>query len=307
MNTRNTTIITERAISFLPYPYIDRKRRPMLFRKVTDVDRSRVMKMYRNFEPKESFQGLPPADPERLEAWVNSMLDTGFNIVGLSFEQEPICHGAIFDIDGTRSDFIVAVSPAHQDAGIGVQLTRIIKKVSQELGYNNIWLCVEPYNQKAKHIYQKLGFHYTYMHAYDECEMLVDLKSDPAMRVPVETIMTRNVIYLREDQTAKDAIKMFLNLGISGLPVINPDKKLIGFLTETDVLESWTGERGLNEIMTRNVVYINKDATLSEVVMLICDRGVKQIPVVQKEDNLLVGIVSRKDILRHLYMRDFFF
>jgi len=80
----------------------------------------------------------------------------------------------------------------------------------------------------------------------------------------------------------------------------------VGFLTETDVLEGWTGERFLSEIMTRDVLYINKDALISQVVMLICDRGVKQIPVVQKGDHLLVGIVSRKDILRHLFMRDFF-
>src|SRR3990172_7570359 len=284
------TILINTAVRCLPHPYIDRKRRPILFRKVTERDHSRILKMYQNFEPKESYQGLPPADPKRLLAWVNSMLDNGFNIIGISFDQEVVCHGAIFDIDGCRADFILAVSPRYQNAGIGIQLTRIVKKVSQEIGYRNIWLCVEPYNMKAKHIYSKVGFHYISRQICEECEMLVDLKYDPAMEVAVESIMTRDVFYLRDDQTAKDAIKMFLKLGISGLPVVNTDNRLVGFLTETDVLEGWTGERFLSEIMTRDVLYINKDALISQVVMLICDRGVKQIPVVQKGDHLLVEI-----------------
>jgi len=262
--------------------------------------------MYQDFEPKESYQGLPPANAERLVTWVNSMLDNGFNIIGISFDQEAVCHGSIFDIDGIRSDFILAVAPRYQNAGIGIQLTRLVKKVSQEIGYKNIWLCVEPYNMKAKHIYSKVGFHYLSRQVCEECEMLVDLKHDPAMEVAVESIMTRDVFYLREDQTAKDAIKMFLKLGISGLPVVNTDNCLVGFLTETDVIEGWTGERFLNEIMTRDVLYIHKDTLISQVVMLICERGVKQIPVIQQDNYKLLGIVSRKDIVRHLFMRDFF-
>lgn len=306
MNDNDNTIRMNAEASCLPHPYIDRKRRPILFRKVIDEDHARLLKMYQDFEPKESYQGLPPADPERLAEWVHSMLDNGFNIVGISFDQKAICHGAIFNIDGCRSDFILAVSPPYQNAGIGIQLTRIVKKVSQEIGYRNIWLCVEPYNMKAKHIYSKVGFHYISRQICEECEMLVDLKHDPAMEVPVESIMTRDVFYLREDETAKDAIKMFLKLGISGLPVVNSEKRLVGFLTETDVLEGWTGERFLNEIMTRDVLYINKNTLVSHILTLICDRGVKQIPVVREQDHLLVGIVSRKDIVRHLFMRDFF-
>jgi CBS domain-containing protein/RimJ/RimL family protein N-acetyltransferase len=301
------TILINTETGYLPHAYIDRKRRPILFRKVTKKDYETILKMYRDFEPKESYQGLPPAEDERLQAWVKSMLENGFNIVGISFDHEAICHGAIFDIDGCRSDFILAVAPRYQNAGIGIQLTRLVKKISQEIGYKNIWLCVEPYNMKAKHIYSKVGFHYISRQICEECEMQVDLKTDPALEVSVENIMTRDVFYLREDQTAKDAIKMFLKLGISGLPVVNSGMRLVGFLTETDVLEGWTSERFLNEIMTRDVLYINEDSNVSQVVMLICDRGVKQIPVVQKGNNILAGIVSRKDILRHLFMRDFFY
>ena len=307
MDNKDKKIRSDPEVKCLPHPFIDRKKRPILFKKVTDEDFPRILNMYNAFEPKESYQGLPPADAKRLEAWVYSMLDNGFNIVGISFDQEAVCHGAIFDIDGFRSDFILAVSPQYQNAGIGIQLTRLVKKVSQEIGYKNIWLSVEPYNMKAKHIYSKVGFHYISRQICEECEMLVDLKNDPAMEVSVENIMTRDVFYLRENQTAKDAIMMFLKLGISGLPVVNTDNCLVGFLTETDVLEGWTGERFLSEIMTRDVLSINKDALICQAVMLICDRGVKQIPVVQESNNILVGIVSRKDIVRHLFMRDFFY
>jgi CBS domain-containing protein/ribosomal protein S18 acetylase RimI-like enzyme len=307
MKNRRVAIAPDATVGVLPHPFIDRRRRPMLFRQVTAADRPRVLQMYRDFEPKESYQGLPPASPERLEAWVADMLATGFNIVGLSLEQEPVCHGAIFGVDAERCDFVIAVAPSRQGAGIGVQLTRLVKKAAQALGFTKIWLCVESYNQKAKHIYHKLGFDYTYRTLCDECEMLVDLSSDPAMALPARSIMTRDVIALRDDQSARAAIQSFLTFGISGLPVLDAGGSLVGFVTETDVLEKWTSERGLEELMTKTAVFAREETTIAEIVALICDRGVKQIPVVAQEGMRLVGIVSRKDILRHLYARDSFF
>jgi CBS domain-containing protein/RimJ/RimL family protein N-acetyltransferase len=278
----------------------------VLLKEVTRDVREKVLKMYQDFEPKESYQGLPPVDPNRLIQWVNSMLDGGFNIAGLTFEQDAVCHGAIFGIDDSRCEFILAVAPSYQNAGIGIQLTRIIKKVSQELGYDNIWLCVEPYNTKAKHIYSKLGFQYTSRQTCEECEMLVGLELDPAMEVPVSSIMTSDVYFLREDQTAREAISMFLKLGISGLPVVNSDNCVVGFLTESDVLESWAAERLVNEIMTRDIVYVEEDMGIKKIVEYIIDYRVKQIPVVRGPENKLVGIVTRKDIVRHLFQNDLF-
>jgi CBS domain-containing protein/GNAT superfamily N-acetyltransferase len=287
-------------IKSLPFSFIDRKQRAILFRKAKKGDYKKILKMYQDFEPKESYQGLPPSNPEKLQQWVNLMMNNAFNIIGMSFDKRVICHGSIFEIDKDRSEFILAVFPEFQNAGIGMNLTRMIKSVSKELGFEKIWLCVEPTNMKAKHIYRKLGFETTSMCFGEESEMCIDLECDPALLAKVSSIMTGDVFYLTQDKTAREAVDIFLKLELSGMPVVDENHKLVGFITETDLLESWTINRNVSEIMTRNVYFVYQHDVLSKITDIICKYRIKQIPVVNKKKKL-VGIIGRKNIIRHLH------
>ena len=102
----------------LPFSFIDRKKRAIVLRKAKPEDYKKILKMYQDFEPKESYQGLPPADPKKLIEWVKMMMGTGFNIIGLTFNKNVVCHGSIFGIDDVRSEFILAVFPEYQNSGI---------------------------------------------------------------------------------------------------------------------------------------------------------------------------------------------
>jgi len=287
----------------LPYSFVDRRGRPILFRPATADEHERILKMHRDFEPKESYQGLPPANPQKLTEWVRAMMEDGFNLVGLSFDDEVVCHGCIFAIDDQRSEFNVAVSPPFQSAGIGTQLTRLIKQTSRELGFERIWLCVETGNLKARHIYCKLGFLHLLEELGGESEMCIELTLDPRMRDEVGAVVTRPVVSLRPEQTAGEAIGLFLNEeGPSGLPVVNAKGELVGFVSEADVLECRAPQRKLIEIMTRNVTRVLQDCPVEEVVELICCRRIEQVPVIDR-DRVLVGMVTRKDIIRHLFGR----
>lgn len=293
--------IDRKKVRCLPFSFVDRKGRPILIREALPGDHDRILKMYQDFEPKESFQGLPPANPAKLAEWVSSMTKSGFNLIGVSFADEAVCHGSVFGIDDERSEFILAVSPAYQSAGIGTHLTRLIKKTSHELGFERIWLCVETRNCKARHIYSKLGFLTLCEELGGESEMCVELTLDPRMRDRVETVMTREVVWLAPDHKASQAIGLFTGeRELSGLPVINARKELIGFVSETDVLEGWASDRSIIDIMTRDVMHVCQDAPIEEIVDIICMKRVKQIPVVDR-NRVLVGIVTRKDIIRHLF------
>jgi CBS domain-containing protein len=276
-------------------------RRPLLIREATLDDHDVILKMYRDFEPKESYQGLPPANPARLADWVKSMMENGFNLVGISFDNQAVCHGSVFAIDESRSEFVLAVSPPYQSAGIGTQLTRLVKKTSHELGFERIWLCVESCNHKARHIYSKLGFLALFEELGGECEMCVELTLDPGMRDQVAAIMNRQVVSLTPDRKASEAIGLFLgDPELSGLPVIDARRELVGFVSETDVLESRARECRIFDIMTRNVTHVYQDSPVEDIVELICTKRIKQIPVVDR-DRVLVGMVTRKDVIRHLF------
>ena len=138
-------------------------------------------------------------------------------------------------------------------------------------------------------------------------------------------VMTRNVLTVGPESSVAQAIRLMLNNNISGLPVLAADRKVVGILTEGDLLRRgetgterhrprWleilmgpgraageyvrTHGRKVADIMSTDVVSVAGDTPLDEVVGLMERRRIKRVPVVEGE--ALVGIVSRADLLRSL-------
>jgi len=139
-----------------------------------------------------------------------------------------------------------------------------------------------------------------------------------------EQTMTRNVITVVEDTPVTEAARLMLDYRTSGLPVVNEVGRLVGIVTEGDLLRrvetgtdkpqsTWAGlfaqgraadayarshGRKVGEVMTRDVVYVAPQTALPEVVRLMEARHIKRLPVLDGDN--LVGIVSRADLLRAL-------
>lgn len=138
-------------------------------------------------------------------------------------------------------------------------------------------------------------------------------------------VMTKDVITVRPTATVREVAQLLLDRRISAAPVVGSDGKLLGIVsegdlirraeTETDSQRSWwdsvlttpdeyaaqyVKEHGrlAEEVMTRKVFSTSPAATLRDVADILQRRGVKRLPVL--EDGRLVGIVSRADILRGL-------
>jgi len=138
-------------------------------------------------------------------------------------------------------------------------------------------------------------------------------------------VMSRNIISVDRDATIAEAIRLMLDNRISGLPVIDAAGRVIGILTEGDLLRrSETGTerhrprwleilmgpgrlageyvrthgRKVEEIMTRDLVSVTPDTPLDEVVALMERRRIRRVPVL--DGGVPVGIVSRTDLLRAL-------
>lgn len=137
-------------------------------------------------------------------------------------------------------------------------------------------------------------------------------------------VMTRNVITVERETSVADAIRLMLDNSVSGLPVLD-DGKVVGILTEGDLLRrSETGTekqrprwleilmgpgrmageyvrthgRKVEAIMTTDVISVAGDTALDEVVGLMERHRIKRVPVL--EGDVLVGVVSRLDLLRAL-------
>ena len=137
-------------------------------------------------------------------------------------------------------------------------------------------------------------------------------------------IMSSPVITVSPDTLFRNIVAIMLQHGISGLPVVDEDGRLLGIVTEADLLLKeeephaqpalipWHGsslrlERILDRhrkaegttagvLMTENVVAATEDATAHHLAHLMLSQDVNRIPIVR--DDRVVGIVTRADILK---------
>jgi CBS domain-containing protein len=127
-------------------------------------------------------------------------------------------------------------------------------------------------------------------------------------------IMTRAVVTVTPDTPVAEACRQMLARGISGLPVVGEDGKLVGMITEGDVmrrLELRQPQRSpqsvrpgaakdpgskVAEIMTGGVITVDEDAPIGQIAGLLDQRHIRRVPVMR--DGRLVGIVARSDLLR---------
>ena len=115
-------------------------------------------------------------------------------------------------------------------------------------------------------------------------------------------IMTDTVIVAKEDMIVTEAIKLLLRWHISGLPVLDGEGKLVGIITEHDLMNfAISGDAAdtkVSNIMTTSIETYSPDTLVVEVINHFAARRIRRIPVV--ENGKVVGIISRRDILREL-------
>jgi CBS-domain-containing membrane protein len=141
----------------------------------------------------------------------------------------------------------------------------------------------------------------------------------------VSDVMTRRVISVSPETSVFVAIRLMLKHHVSGLPVIDNHAKLVGLLSEGDLLRrgeieterkrsvwldalfgpadgaaDYVHSHGLavKEIMTPDPITVIEDTRLDEVVRLMENRNVKRLPVLR--DGKVIGIVSRANLMRAL-------
>jgi len=117
----------------------------------------------------------------------------------------------------------------------------------------------------------------------------------------IEKLMVKDVITLQADASAHDAVRL-MNKNRIGCLVIVYDGKIVGILTERDLLERVLEkcknpkETKVSDIMTKHVIVGKPDMQLVEATQLMFKNKVKKLPIV--EGNQLVGLVTLTDIAR---------
>lgn len=111
-----------------------------------------------------------------------------------------------------------------------------------------------------------------------------------------ENGMIADPVTLSKDHTLAEAKELMSRFKISGLPVVNPDNKLIGIITNRDVKYQENLEMKVEELMTKDhLITSGKSTTLEDAKKILLENRVEKLPIVDA-DYRLVGLITIKDI-----------
>lgn len=117
--------------------------------------------------------------------------------------------------------------------------------------------------------------------------------------------MTRDVVTVSSTMQIREAIQVLLEHDISGAPVVDEQDQLVGMLTERDCMDvllnsSYFDEPGgrVAQYMSKSIESVEPDTTLMAMAEKFRDSKFRRFPVV--ENDTMIGIISREDILRIL-------
>ena len=138
-------------------------------------------------------------------------------------------------------------------------------------------------------------------------------------------LMTRNVVTVDEEASVEEAAALMLRHRVSALPVLDRSGKLIGIVSEGDLMRraelgtererSWWLElitansdlavdyvkahgRTVGEVMTRKPITASPNTPINEIAVLLEEHAIKRVPILDR--GKLVGIVARANLLQAL-------
>jgi len=142
----------------------------------------------------------------------------------------------------------------------------------------------------------------------------------------VREIMTTDVLTIGPEAELRDVARLFVEHGISGVPVCGARREILGVVSEGDILFKEQGHAGegqsilsrldgsaskaadkaaaikVGDAMSAPVISVSPHCSVAEAAMLMSEHAINRLPVVKGEE--LVGIVTRTDLVRAFVRSD---
>ena len=127
----------------------------------------------------------------------------------------------------------------------------------------------------------------------------------------IKNVMTKDVIFVKKYTPITEAIRIMVEKNITGLPVVDDKERLVGIITEKDVMMLLYnfGERSgrTEEFMTSDIVSFDCEDSLVNICDCLLGNHFRRVPIVTGAKKRLVGIISRTDIIRCIFQYQGFF
>lgn len=113
-----------------------------------------------------------------------------------------------------------------------------------------------------------------------------------------ESGMILDPVTLLENATVTDALNLFKEFKIGGIPVVNAKNQLIGIVTNRDLRFEQNHKRPISEVMTsKNLVIAKVGTDLKKAEQILQHHKIEKLPVVDKNGKL-VGLITYRDIIK---------
>ena len=117
-------------------------------------------------------------------------------------------------------------------------------------------------------------------------------------------IMTKTLIAAKKEATGRHLAEKMLSGLFSGMPVVDENNRLIGVVSEFDLIKAMDCGKPLDqvtadEIMTKKPISVSEDTRVEDIIHIMTKQNVMRVPVVKND--IPIGIVSRCDILKCVY------
>jgi len=115
--------------------------------------------------------------------------------------------------------------------------------------------------------------------------------------------MSPQVVVAKENTNAEQISSRLLAGEFNGVPIVDDNGVVVGIVTALDILKALQGGKKLNtmlarDIMTSNPSVVKKDTPIEEIIRILVEKEIVLVPVVEDNNNKLIGVVARLDILR---------
>lgn len=120
-------------------------------------------------------------------------------------------------------------------------------------------------------------------------------------------VMATRVVTISPDATIEAAGRILIEAGVSGAPVVERDGRLVGVISEYQLLElvynTELRSQVVGDFMTRDVFAVAENDPLESVATLFIVHRIRRVPVLAQ--SRVVGIITRRDLLKKLIQGEF--
>ncbi len=116
-----------------------------------------------------------------------------------------------------------------------------------------------------------------------------------------QDVMTKEVICIKRDTPIIEALRLMAKNNVTGIPVVEEDKTLLGILSEQDALRLFhtfdeEKDRTVSDFMSQPAIHFEQHERLLDVCYCLRDNAIRRVPVTS--DGKVVGVISRSDIIK---------